>query len=55
MKQKEYQTQGILTFTSEDIETENKNEMNSEFIKGLKKVDRDFIKGILKLNENLLY
>ncbi|RCW50421.1 chemotaxis protein CheW [Halanaerobium sp. ST460_2HS_T2] len=29
------QMQGILTFSSEDIETENKNEMNSEFIKGI--------------------
>ena len=27
--------QGILTFAGEDIETENKNEMNSEFIKGI--------------------
>ena len=29
------QMQGILTFSSDDIETENKNEMNSEFIKGI--------------------
>ena len=29
------QMQGILTFSSDDIENENKNEMNSEFIKGI--------------------
>jgi len=29
------QMQGILTFVNKDIETENKNEMNSEFIKGI--------------------
>ncbi len=29
------QMQGILTFASDDIETENQNEMNSEFIKGI--------------------
>lgn len=29
------QMQGILTLADEDIEKENKNEMNSEFIKGI--------------------
>ncbi len=29
------QMQGILTFAGEDIETENKNEINSEFIRGI--------------------
>ncbi|MGM0502608.1 MAG: chemotaxis protein CheW [Bacillota bacterium] len=29
------QMQGVLTLAAEDIETENNNEMNSEFIKGI--------------------
>ena len=37
------QMQGILTFSSEDIETENKNEMNSEFITGIYTEDSDVI------------
>ena len=37
------QMQSILTFSIDDIETENKNEMNSEFIKGIYTEANDLI------------